>query len=61
MLPHVTEDGAKQIHRTLEELDEMQKYVDPERLEWTPELIEKRRIDTRKKVHGIMDFLRGDK
>jgi hypothetical protein len=45
--------------RTLEELDEMQRWLDPERQTLTPQVMEQRRTATRKKLHEVLDFLRG--
>jgi DNA-binding PadR family transcriptional regulator len=61
MLPNVSEEGRKEISRALAELDELQTWIDPDRQEITPEIAEKRRLETRKKIHNIMDFLVGNK
>lgn len=49
------------ITRTLQELADMQQYLDPERQEITLETMEKRRLATRKKVSTVMEFLKGSK
>ena len=59
MMPHTSKDGSRQVQRMLDDLDEMQSYIDPERRVVTVAVVQQRKDLSRRKLGEVMNFLAG--
>jgi len=59
MMPHASEKGAKDIQRMMNDLDDMQSYLDPDRRIVTVAYKEQMKAASRRKLGDVLNFLAG--
>jgi hypothetical protein len=58
MLPHTDDKGGKKLHRLMEDLDEMQSYLNPEMKIETVKSKATAKLKTRQKMAEVFSFLK---